>query len=34
MFIILGLFGLGILGKMMTPIVGFLLYLLLGEKIM
>jgi Zn-dependent protease len=34
MFIILGLFGLGILGKMMTPIVGFLIYLLLGEKIM
>jgi len=34
MFIILGLFFLGILGKMMTPIVGFLLYLLLGEKIM
>jgi hypothetical protein len=34
MFIILGLFFLGILGKMMTPIVGLLLYLLLGEKIM
>jgi len=34
MFIILGLFGFGILGRIMTPIVGFLLTLLLGEKIM
>lgn len=34
LFIILALFGLGILGKVMTPIVGAILTLLLGEKIL
>lgn len=34
MFIILALFGLGILGKVMTPIVGAILTLLLGEKVL
>ena len=33
MFIILGLFAFGALGKIMSPIVGFILTLLLGEKI-
>jgi hypothetical protein len=33
MFIILALFAFGFLGRIMTPIVSFLLTLLLGEKI-
>jgi len=32
MLIILALFGFGILGKVMAPVVGFILMLLLGEK--
>jgi Zn-dependent protease len=32
MFIVLGLFALGILGKVMGPVVGFILMLLLGER--
>jgi Zn-dependent protease len=32
MFIILGLFALGILGRVMGPVVGFILMALLGEK--
>jgi Zn-dependent protease len=32
MFIVLGLFALGVLGKIMGPVVGFILMLLLGER--
>lgn len=33
MFIVLALFGLGVLGRIMGPVVGFILTALLGEKI-